>query len=86
MSIVWQELGGTPPDKPPDKPMTLVAYTGMPAPRAYVEPVAVGDSLKAMPLFLTPDDYVYVPLEETYMQAYNGMPDDIMDILEETRP
>ncbi len=40
----------------------------------YVEPTAVGTSLIDMPLFLTPDRYVNVPLEKTYLAAYDGLP------------
>ena len=42
---------------------------------AYVEPVAIGSPLPAMPLFLDSDWYVEVPLEETYIQTWNGIPD-----------
>ena len=42
--------------------------------KAYVEPFAVGDTLMAMPLFLTASTYVSVPLEETYQAAYRGVP------------
>jgi hypothetical protein len=84
--IIWRHLGETFPADPPGEPLTVVSYTGGPTPHAYLDTVAVGDRLPNMPLFLTPDEYVNVPLEETYMQAYETMPDDIMDILEETRP
>jgi hypothetical protein len=40
----------------------------------FVEPVAVGDALPEMPLFLTPEVYVSVPLEATYQAALDGMP------------
>jgi hypothetical protein len=41
---------------------------------AFIEPVAVGDALPEMPLFLTPQTYVPVPLEATYQSAWEGMP------------
>jgi hypothetical protein len=43
-------------------------------PEAYVEPLAVGDTLPLMSLFLQPGQYINVPLEETYMEAYRGVP------------
>ncbi|MBI3464495.1 MAG: hypothetical protein HY000_15785 [Planctomycetes bacterium] len=63
------------PFRPPaDKPLTLVAYeTGLTT-RAYIEPIAVGDALPAMPLYLEPDVYVAVPLEQTYQTAFAAMP------------
>ena len=42
--------------------------------RAFIEPVAVGDTLIDMPLFLDPGRYVAVPLEETYRLALSPCP------------
>lgn len=42
---------------------------------AYVEPISLGDSLRDLPLFLTPDWYVSVPLDETYRRAWNEFPE-----------
>ena len=38
----------------------------------FLEPIAVGDPLAPMPLFLTGKQYVNVPLEETYQYAWSG--------------
>jgi hypothetical protein len=57
------------------KPLTCVAYTGDPDSEAFIEPVKVGDVLPDMPLFLTSDEYVYVPLEKTYESAWEAVPD-----------
>jgi Protein of unknown function (DUF4058) len=65
----------------PDKPLTLVAYVGGLAPEAYIEPVAVGDPLPEMPLFLTPEVYVPVPLEATYASAWEAVPSFWRDVL-----
>jgi len=72
-ALIWEELGGDPPPTLP-KPLTMAAYVAAPALRAFVEPVAVGDHLKPMPLFLTVDDYVNVPLEEGYVRAFKSLP------------
>ncbi len=42
--------------------------------RAFVKPVEVGDRLIDMPLFLDPGRYVAVPLEETYLIAFDSVP------------
>jgi hypothetical protein len=39
-----------------------------------VEPIAVGESLPLMPLFLWPDRYVNVELETTYANAWAVYP------------
>lgn len=59
---------------PPGRPLTLAAYSAGRPKTAYVEPTAVGERLIDMPLFLDPDHYVPVPLEETYAAAWRGVP------------
>ncbi|MHB1423399.1 MAG: DUF4058 family protein [Gemmataceae bacterium] len=66
---------------PEDKPLTCVAYVGGSAAEAFIELFAVGDNLPQMPLFLTPDVYVPVPLEATYQSAWEGMPSYWRDVL-----
>ena len=71
---IWAELSDRPFALPPDRPLTLAAYSAGQVKRAYVEPTAVGLELAEMPLFLEPEMYVNVPLEETYQAAYRGVP------------
>jgi CO/xanthine dehydrogenase Mo-binding subunit len=60
---------------PAEKPLTMVAYEcDEYGTRAYIEPIAVGDQLPEMPLYLEPHDYVIVPLEETYLAAWDTVP------------
>ena len=44
--------------------------------------VAVGDALPDMPLYLTPEFYVNVPLEATYRTAFDAVPRLYRDVLE----
>jgi len=71
---IWEEIEDDTYRAPRDKPLTLAAYSADEATRAYVEPIAVGDRLPDMPLFLTPDACVHVPLEATYQAAWEGVP------------
>ena len=57
-----------------EKPLTCVSYIGDPIPEAFVEPLALGDPLPEMPLFLTPEVYVPVALEGTYQAAWQELP------------
>ncbi len=66
---------------PPDKPLTCVSYVGGAGAEAFIELVALGDALPDMPLFLTPETYVPVPLELTYLAAWEGMPAYWRDVL-----
>jgi hypothetical protein len=71
---IWEDITGQSYTAPPEKPLTLAAYESAMYVRAYVEPVAIGDTLPDMPLFLEPRRYVNVPLEATYQSAYRGVP------------
>jgi hypothetical protein len=71
---IWSEISDDRFRAPADRPLTLAAYASGRVKRAYVEPVAVGEALPAMPLFLEPEGYVNVPLEATYQAAYRGVP------------
>jgi hypothetical protein len=79
---LWTEIAEDNYVAPPDKPLTLVAYTAGRPKRAYIEPIAVGDSLPDMPLFLTSCAYVNVPLEATYQAAWSGVPQRWQRVLE----
>src|SRR5262249_40561103 len=80
--VLWEQLADEPHTPPADKPLTLAAYVAEPVVTAYVEPVAIGDALPDMPLFLDPEQYVNVPLEATYQEAYKGVPRYYRAILE----
>ena len=78
------QMGDRTYEPPADKPLTLASYVAMPIGTAYVEPVAVGDVMPPMPLFLDEGHYVNVPLEETYMAAFKGVPWRYKPMLEES--
>ncbi len=65
-SAIWGELAHGEFLPPADKPLTLVNYDADFPPNAYVEPVAVGDTLPDMPMFLAPRQHVLEPLETTH--------------------
>src|SRR5947207_1475420 len=73
---IWENFDTEHEEDPPpaDKPLSLASYEALKFPEAHYEPIAVGDALPSMPLFLDPDWYVKTPLEETYQAAFRGMP------------
>jgi hypothetical protein len=79
---IWEELNDASFELPPDKPLTLVSYAADEIKTAYVEPVAVGDALPSMPLFLAPSCHVPVPLEETYMRTWSLCPEPMREAVE----
>jgi hypothetical protein len=81
---VWGYFDTRPYHPPTDEPLTLASYAwDGDAPAAFLESVAVGRPLVDMPLFLSSELYVYVPLEPTYLAAYRGMPAFWRDVLEQ---
>lgn len=80
---IADEFLDQPFERPADKPLTLAAYAAGYPLTAYVEPVAVGDALPDMALFLTHDEYVNVPLEATYRATWDGCPEPIRELLEQ---
>jgi hypothetical protein len=80
--VLWEQLTEGEHTHPLDKPLTLAAYSAGAIPVAYVQPVAIGDALPDMPLFLTPEEYINVPLQATYQAAYARVPRFYRNILE----
>jgi hypothetical protein len=79
---IWDEVAGEEYTRPVDKPLTLVAYEAGTKIRAFIEPVAIGDSPVKMPLFLEPGRFVDVPIEETYALAFDYVPRRWRTVLE----
>lgn len=79
---IWDEFLDHDFALPKEKPLTLASYAAGAFPEAFVEPVAVGGKLPEMPLFLSPDVYVPVPLESTYQAAWETMPAYWREVLE----
>jgi hypothetical protein len=64
-----------------DRPLTTVAYSAGATIDAFVAHFAVGEPIPRMPLFLTRENYVDVPLEETYMAAWQDVPAPYQNVL-----
>ncbi len=82
---IWDYIADQVYSAPTDKPLTLAAYESDLAIKAYVETVAVGDSLPDMPLFLEPRGCIYVPLEASYQTAWDAVPRRWKDVIEAKR-
>lgn len=84
---IWDQFRDEPFELPPGKPLTVAAYCAGVPQTAYVEPVAVGDPLPGLPIFLDPDTYVPAPLETTYMATWSKCPEVVREeVGEETHP
>jgi hypothetical protein len=79
--VIWDEIKDEPFELPPDKQLTLVAYSAGVPMRAYVEPVGVGDPLPDMPVFLDPATYILAPLEVTYLATWETCPEPLRELI-----
>jgi hypothetical protein len=81
---IWAEIEDEEYRQPADKPLTLAAYVSGSPVRAFVQPIAVGDVLPEMALFLDAANYVKTPLESTYQAAWAGMPRRWREVLDKS--
>jgi hypothetical protein len=81
-AAIWSEIANDDFQLPPDQRLTLAAYSAGELKRAFIEPVAAGGTFPHMPLFLEPERYVPVPLEETYDAAFDAVPKRWQAVLE----
>jgi hypothetical protein len=65
-----------------NRPLTAAAYiSGAELVDALVNHFAVGEPIPEMPLFLTTENYIRVPLELTYIAAWEDVPPQYQEIL-----
>jgi hypothetical protein len=75
--VIWDEIIEEDFTFPDGKDLILVSYKTGGERMAYIEPVTVGDALPDMPLFLTNDLHVMVPLELTYQATWEASPEEL---------
>jgi hypothetical protein len=79
--IIWKKLCNQRVREEDEKPLTLVSYSAGETIEAFVERVSVADNLPKMPLFLSPNEHVMVPLQATYERAFKLVPREIQQML-----
>lgn len=67
---LWAAVEGEDYPFTPDKPLTADALQAGRVVELFSNPLAVGDELPDVPLFLTPDLYVDLPLAAAYAEAF----------------
>src|SRR5262245_40685733 len=68
---IWDEIQENTFTPPTDKPLMVVSYQAGEKVRGYVEPIAVGDPLPSVPLYLNATGrYVPCPLEVSYQATW----------------
>lgn len=88
-AAIWAKLvkrrkGRKPYVLPSDRPLVAASYgVGFEEVTAAVETFAIGGAVPDMPLFLTAnEEYITVPLEETYQAAWPDVPKVWREVLE----
>jgi hypothetical protein len=80
--VIWDEIHEEDFAFPKGKDRILASYETGGERFAYVEPVAVGDSLPEMPLFLATGVHIRVPLEPTYRAVWDASPEEMRTAVE----
>jgi hypothetical protein len=78
---IADEFEDKPFDRPAGQPLTLAGFDAGPPRTVYVETVAVGNPLPAMPVFLAPGLHILAPLEPTYATTWAATPEPIRELL-----
>jgi hypothetical protein len=79
---IWDEIIEEDFTFPAGKDRILASYETGGQQAAYIEPIAVGDVLPEMPLFLTNSLHVMVSLEPTYQVAWEAAPEALRRAVE----
>ena len=80
--LVWDEISDKPFTFPAGKDRILASYETGAEKAAYVEPIAIGDALPDMALFVAEGMHVKVPLEATYQTAWAACPEAMQEAVE----
>jgi Protein of unknown function (DUF4058) len=79
--VLLNEIGTTDYVLGRERPLSAVAYIGGDVIEAFVAHFAVGEPIPQMPLFLTRENYVPVPLDAAYMAAWEDVPPPYQEVL-----
>jgi hypothetical protein len=79
---LWDEIAVDDYQAPADRPLTAVAYAAGALIKAHIQHFSVGAPLPDMPVFLTPDFHVRLPLEASYLAAWDDVPPQYQRALE----
>ncbi len=73
-NAIWDTIEPEERDIPVGRPLAVASYDSGSIVATYVEPMAVGEILPEMPLFLEPGVYLPTPLESSYQAAWDVLP------------
>jgi hypothetical protein len=78
---IWSAVNGNDYPFTPEKPLAADAFRSGQVMDLYVNPLAVGDELPDVPLFLSEETYIDLPLAATYAEAFASIAPDDRELL-----
>jgi hypothetical protein len=79
--LVLHEIGPEDYELAGDRRLTAAAYVGGATVDCFVKHFAVSEPIPFMPLFLTRENYIQIPLETAYMAAWEDVPPQYQEAL-----
>jgi len=79
--LITAEIGGPAFQLGSNVLLTFVSYLAIQQVSAYLRTASVGENVPEMPLFLTPERYVSIPLAPLYDAAFQNLPQRWRDII-----
>ena len=80
--VIWDQIKEEPFVLPAGKDRLCASYESSDEYTAYLEPLAVGDVLPDIPLFLSIGRHVKTPLETTYQSTWEAAPQELRTAVE----
>jgi hypothetical protein len=80
-AVLLSEIGNEDYVLDSERPLTVAAYIGGAPVHAFATHFTVGEPVPEMPLFLTRENYLGVPLEMAYMAAWEDVPAQYQEVL-----
>lgn len=74
---IWDQFDREDFELSPHQNRVFASYESDTSQTAHIETLGLGDKLPDMPLFIATGAHILVPLEESYMQAWEGTPQSV---------
>jgi hypothetical protein len=78
---IWSAVNGNDYPFTPEKPLAADSFHARDEIDLYANPLAVGDDLPDVPLFLSEETYIDLPLAATYAEAFASIAPDDRELL-----
>jgi len=77
--LIWEAVAGEDFTLPAETPLVMASYRADVPPEYFLDVTTSGQALIDLPVFLTTEEYVLLPLEQTYQSAWAAIPEYSQD-------